>query len=264
MKFAEIDGVMLHYHVEGRQDGLCLVFINSLGTDLRIWDEVVSHFGHRFRMVRYDKRGHGLSDCPSGPYSIRDHANDLAGLLTYLKIKETILIGISVGGMIAMNLAARHPEIARALILCDTGTRIGTADMWNQRINTLRQDGMESLGDAILQRWFTTAFAAQRPADYWGYYYMLTRTPVAGYTATCEAIRDADLTDSARMIRTKTLILGGTEDMATPPDLVRELARTLPDARLELIEQAAHLPCIEQPEAMVAAIRRFLQENSLG
>jgi pimeloyl-ACP methyl ester carboxylesterase len=90
---------------------------------------------------------------------------------------------------------------------------------------------------------------------------MLTRTPVAGYTATCEAIRDADLADSARMIQTKTLVLGGAEDAATPPDLVRELAQTLPDARLELIEQAAHLPCIEQPDAMVTAIHRFLGES---
>ena len=258
MDFTIENGITLHYTYEGPRKGLSLVFINALGTDLRIWDGIVPHFSDRHRVIRYDKRGHGLSDCPSAPYSIRDHANDLHGLLDRLDISQAILVGISVGGMIALDYAATWPECVQALVLCDTAPQIGTAEMWNERIHTLREHGMQSMGDAILSRWFAPSFADQAPAAYRGYYNMLTRTPIEGYTGTCEAIRDADLTAAARAIMARTLVLCGAEDISTPPDLARGLVELIPDANFQEIPGAAHLSCIEQPDAVATHIERFL------
>lgn len=264
MKFATIRGNTLHYTREGLQAGVPLVFINSLGSDLRIWDRLAPNFAGRFPIIRYDKRGHGLSDCPSGPYSIQDHANDLAGLLEHLNVKEAILIGISVGGMIALDYAARYSQNVLALVLCDTAARIGTPEFWDTRIEAVREKGLDGMAETILARWFAAAFSAQHPAEFRGYYNMLTRTPVSGYMATCEALRAADLSDTVGAIKTKTLVLCGAEDLATPPDLGRKLAESLSDARFELIERAAHLPCVEQPETMAAKIDQFLRENNYG
>lgn len=259
--FATCGGVTLHYTVGGLPGGTPLVFLNSLGTDLRIWEAVIPHFANRYRLILYDKRGHGLSDCPPGPYSIRDHTLDLAGLLDLLQADAVVLIGDSVGGMIALDFAASYPHRVRALVLCDTAAKIGTADYWDERIDTLRQHGLAHLAGAILERWFSPAFAAQHPANYRGYYNMLTRTPLDGYIATCEAIRDADLRDVVPSIETPALVLGGAEDGATPPDVVRGLAESLPKARFEVIEQAGHIPSLEQPAALAAKINQFLSEN---
>lgn len=264
MKFVGVDGVTLQFTREGLSEGVPLVFINSLGTDLRIWDDLVEHFSDRFTIVRYDKRGHGLSDCPPGPYTIRDHADDLAGLLTHLDIEEVILVGISVGGMVALDFAAHRPERVRALVLSDTAAVIGSAELWNERVAALRENGIAFLSEAILARWFVSEFETRRPADYRGYANMLERTPLEGYMATCEAIRDADLTQAARTIEARALVLGGEKDLATPPDLVRGMADTLVDAHFELIPQAAHLTCIEQPEIMAGRMSDFFQEHGYG
>jgi 3-oxoadipate enol-lactonase len=262
VKFVQVNNVVLNCCLSGNPNGVPLVFINSLGTDWRIWNEVVPHFEGRFRVVRYDKRGHGLSDCPPAPYSIRDHAEDLAGLLDVLSIETAVLIGISVGGLIAQDFAAAWPERVQQLVLCDTAAKIGTAEMWNGRIHTLRAAGMEPLADAILSRWFALGFGRQNPAAYQGYRHMLTRTPVTGYIGTCEAIRDADLTEATRTIQAPTLVLCGAEDSATTPEVVRGLAALLPNACYEEIPKAGHLPCVEQPEATAVAIIKFLQQES--
>ena len=183
--FTDIGGLALHHSVQGHRRGMPVVFINSLGTDLRIWDGVIPHLADRFRIVRYDKRGHGLSDCSPGRNAIRTHTNDLAGLLDSLQIDETIVVGTSVGGMIALDFAAAYPRRVRAQVLCGTGPKIGTAEMWNDRIHTLREHGMDTLSDAIVSRWFTASFAQNHPAAYRGYRNMLSRTPVAGYTSLC-------------------------------------------------------------------------------
>lgn len=262
MRFATINGITLHYALEGLKDGVPLVFINSLGSDLRLWDKLVPNFADNFSIIRHDKRGHGLSDCPPGPYSIRNHTDDLAGLLEMLKVKDVILIGISVGGMIALDYATNCPQSVRAMVLCDTGPKIGAAEFWKERIEALRVNGMLHMAEIILARWFAPAFPNEYPADYQGYYNMLTRMPVKGYMATCAALRDADLRETVATIKAKTLVLCGAEDLATPPSVGRELTETLHDARFEQIEKAAHLPCVEQPEAMATKIIQFLRENS--
>lgn len=239
-----------------------LVMINSLGSDYRIWDDMIPQL-NGYHIVRYDMRGHGLSDCPSAPYSIRDHADDLQALLESLKVAEEtqiVLAGVSVGGMIAMEFTASFIDKVKALILLNTYPKIGTTEMWNERIDVLRQHGMAHLSDAILARWFAPSFQDVHPHAYRGYRNMLTRMPVEGYTGTCEAIRDADLTEDARTIACPTLILCGAEDQSTPPQLVSSLTEIIPHSRYIEIENAGHLPCVENPQATATAFQNFLKE----
>jgi 3-oxoadipate enol-lactonase len=261
MYFASINGITLHSKLEGQADGIPLVFINALGTDLRIWDGLISSFAESYALVRYDKRGHGLSDSPPAPYTLRDHSDDLVGLLDHLHIEQAILVGVSVGGMIALDFASMHPERVKALVLCDTAAKIGTEAMWNERIATLQQHGIGHLANSIIARWFAASFQQQNPAAYHGYRNMLTHMPSDGYIGTCAALRDADLTAQTPIIQAKSLVLCGAEDVSTPPDLVQGLANTLPDQRFRLIEGAGHLPCIEQPQLVADIIGQFLKEN---
>jgi 3-oxoadipate enol-lactonase len=261
MKFAVVNGITVHYTLNGLSKSVPLAFINPLGSDLRIWDGLIPKFANRFAIIRYDKRGHGLSDCPPGPYTIQDHAIDLARLLDHLQVEAVILIGISVGGLIALDFATIYPQRVKAMVLSDTAARIGTADFWNARITAVRDHGLADVADTILARWFAQTFSEQNPAEYRGYYNMLTRTPLEGYIATCEAIRDSDLSEHARRISAKTLVLCGEDDLATPPDQVQQLAKTLKDARFEKIVKAGHLPCVEQPDKMGKKINQFLDEN---
>jgi 3-oxoadipate enol-lactonase len=262
MNFITIHGNTIHYAHEGLPDGPPLVFLNSLGTDLRIWDGLLPHFAGKYQIIRYDKRGHGLSDAPPGPYTLGDHTADLLHLLDYLGLTKVGLIGDSVGGMIALDFALRHPERVRALIPCDTAAKIGTADYWHERITAVRAHGIAPLAEIILSRWFSPTFIRQQPAAYRGCYNMLTRTPLEGYAATCEAIRDADLRDQVGQIQAPALVLCGAEDGATPPELVRSLAESMSNARFALIAHAGHIPSLEQPATMAAIIDAFLQDFS--
>ena len=260
MSFITANQITLHYVSDGAQTGMPLVFINSLGTNLHLWDALVPSLPAQYRFLRYDKRGHGLSDTPPAPYSIRDHSCDLTALMEQLRIDKAIVIGISVGGLIAMDFAIQHPEQVQALVLCDTFPRIGTPESWSERIQAVREQGLPAMAQTIMGRWFMPAFASQRPADFQGFTNMLIQTPLEGYIGTCAALRDADLHEAVSQIKAPNLILCGAQDISTPPRLVHGLAESLPDARFRVIEAAAHLPCVEQPEAMAAAIQQFLQE----
>lgn len=262
MKFAAVDSITLHYDHEGTRGALPVMFIHSLGCDMRIWDDVIPHLSQQANVFRYDIRGHGLSDCPPAPYTLLELAHDLIGLLDFLDLKKAVLVGSSVGGMIALQTAIAFPQRVTSLVLCDTAARIGTADYWNERINTLRQRGMPYLADTILSRWFAPSFAIQYPVDYRGFHNLLTRTPLEGYIGTCAALRDADLRDAVRQISIPALVLCGAEDAATTPELVRGLANSLPDAHFGLIDGAGHTPSVEQPAVVASAIIQHLQEHS--
>lgn len=263
MRPVPANNLILNGLVEGGDTGMPVVFINALGTDLRSWDAVISLLLRAPAvagrpLVRYDKRGHGLSDCPPAPYTIADHTKDLAGLIDHLGFTQVVLVGISVGGMIAMTYAAAHPEKVASLVLCDTAVRIGTTDSWNERIDMLNTHGMAFLADPILQRWFATAFIGSQPETLQLCRNMLTRTPLAGYTGTCAAIRDADLHPLLPSLSMPALVLCGEQDVATPPEICRELAALLPDAKFTVIKNAGHLPCIEQPGRFTRALTDFL------
>jgi 3-oxoadipate enol-lactonase len=260
MSFLETRGILQHYVEEGSKGKPVLVFANSLGSDLRIWDTVVTHLTEDFRIIRYDNRGHGLSDAPAPPYSLDDFVLDLVGLLDALQIKQASVCGLSVGGVIAQGLALSYPDLVSALVLCDTGMRIGSFDSWEERIRVVKESGLTQLIDFSMERWFSAAFREHRSVEVQGYANMLRRTPVDGYLGTCYALRAADLTRETPKINKPTLVLCGDQDLGTPPDLGRDLARAIPGARFSLIKDAAHLTCIEQPEAVARHLREFFRE----
>ncbi|MEB2844141.1 3-oxoadipate enol-lactonase [Rhizobiales bacterium RZME27] len=261
MQFVSINDVVIRYDVAGAGDRKpVIVFINSLGTDARIWDLVLPKLSEDFTLVSYDKRGHGLSDLGKPPYRIEDHAADLAGVIDHLGYANVIICGLSVGGLIAQSLYATRPDLVRALILSNTAHKIGTADMWNERIAKVEAEGLGPMVDGIMGRWFTAAHRVPENAAYRGYCNMLLRQPVAGYSGTCAAIRDADFTEVAKNIAVPTLCIAGAEDGSTPPELVRSLADLVPGSRYHVIENAAHIPCVEAPAAYAAVIREFLAQ----
>jgi 3-oxoadipate enol-lactonase len=259
MQFALLNGVTIHYQTIGAPAGKpVLVFANSLGCDFRIWRDVIVRLAGDYAIVTYDKRGHGLSDIGETPYSMDDHVSDLEALLDHLEAKQAIVCGLSVGGMIAQGLYARRKDLVRALILCDTAPKIGDATSWNARIETVEHDGIGALADGILERWFTPDFRRDDNPEFAGYRNMLTRSPVAGYAGTCAALRDCDYTNEAKQIGVPTLCVVGDQDGSTPPELVLAMAKLIPAARYEVTGGAGHLPCIEQPETLVAVIRAFI------
>jgi len=260
MPFIQVANVVHYYTVEGPAGAPLLVFSNSLGSDHRIWDPVLPFFAEKFRIIRYDQRGHGLSDVTPPPYSIDDLVNDLAGLLDGLGIDKAVVCGLSVGGMIAQGLAASHADRVRALVLCDTAMQIGPPDMWDERIANIQKGGIRALTGPIMERWFTAAFRESRTTESSGFVNMLERTPVDGYIGTCCAIRDADLRDAAGSIRRPTLVLCGDRDLATPPELGVKLAEAITGAGFSLIEDAAHISCVEQPAIFARLVINFLEE----
>jgi 3-oxoadipate enol-lactonase len=255
------DGVH-HLRMDGPPAAPAAVFLNSLGTDLRIWDGVVERLAGSIRTVRYDMRGHGLTSAAPPPYAISDLASDLEQIIDALQLSRLTLCGISVGGMVAAQVAANRPGQVESLVLCDTGYRIGPAEMWSQRMETVADRGLTAIADAAIARWFSARFRAAQAGDAQGYRNMLERCTVAGYTGICAAIRDADLETVARALRCRTLVLCGGEDQATPPGLNRALAAAIPGARFELIPGAAHLPCIEDPARLAAHVLEHMGRDA--
>jgi 3-oxoadipate enol-lactonase len=262
MAFASINGTVLHHEFLGDPEAeKILVFSNSLGTDFRIWLPVFDELDDDVAILVYDKRGHGLSGLGATGITMDDHVNDLIGLVEHLSIKQAFFCGLSVGGLIVQGLCARRPDLVRGLVLCNTATKIGTDSLWNERIAAVRTHGIASLSTAILKRWFTEEFHADRPADLEGYRAMLDRQPAEGYIATCAAIRDTDYTADAAKITVPVLCIAGDKDGSTPPELVKSMADRIAGSTFAIIPDCGHIPCIEQPEALANLIAGFIQEN---
>ena len=253
MRFLRIGGVVLHHSYRPGRAGLApVVFLNSLGTDGRIWDGVIERLPEGTPTLTMDHRGHGLSD--HGPVSIEMLATDMAGLMDAVGLRGAIVCGVSVGGMAAQALCAARPDLVRAALLICTGRRIGDAASWDARIAAVHEGGMAAVADAVLARWFGPGFGEEHPALLAGCRIMLLRTPSEGYAATCAAIRDADLTETARGLDLPVTCLAGEADGATPPALVAELAALIPGADLRILPGAGHLPPLERPDAVVEAL----------
>lgn len=260
MSFALVRGLTFRYALSGPEGAEPLVFIHALGCDLHIWDAVSAAFVSNHRVLCYDLRGHGHSDTCGTESTIEDHADDLAALLDHAGLGPATLAGISLGGVVALATTARYPVRVRRLLLCATGARIGTAASWNERMQAVRAGGLEHLADGILARWFLPGFSSRAPAVVRGFRNILTRTPAAGYLAACAALRDADLNSVLPSLRIPALVVTGGHDVATPPALGRALAEQLPRARFASVRDAAHLPPVEQPAALVTLLSDFLHE----
>ena len=261
MEFLRAGQVTLHY---ARGNGpRAVVLLHALGTDLRVWDGVVARLPGG--ALRHDARGHGLSEAGPGPVAgpvagIDAQVDDLAALMDAEGARGAVVCGLSMGGQVALGLAARRPDLVAALVLCCTAHRIGPREMWDARIEAVRAGGMGAVADAALERWLSPACRRERPALAAGLRAMLLRTPPEGYAAACAAVRDADMTEAARAVRVPTLCVAGAEDAATPPALVADLAALIPGARLEVIEGAGHLACVEAPGRMAELVRGVAEE----
>ncbi len=260
MLMADLGDIRVHYDISGPENGPAVVFANSLGTDFRIWDGVLAHLPAGLRVLRYDMRGHGLTTCPEAPYFMGDLVQDAARLMEHLAVKDAVFVGLSIGGIVAQGLAAERLDLLRAIVLSNTAAKIGTHQMWDDRIATVRAGGIEALAAPTLERWFARDTRTERGALVEAIGNMLTRTPLEGYVGCMEAIAETDLVDSTARLRLPVLGIAGSEDGSTPPDLVRETTDLVPGSKFHLIRRAGHLACVEKPAEYAAALTGFLRD----
>ena len=260
----QLEGVALHYHLEGDADGMPIVFANALGTDFRLWDKIIARLPAGLRILRFDKRGHGLSSCPGGDYHMDELVDDCARLLQALDIRDCLFVGLSIGGLIAQGMAIRYPQLLRAMVISNSAARIGNEAMWRERIALLRSDGIEAIADNIMQRWFARGFREQQALELAAWRNMLTRTPADGYIGCCAAIAASDFTEHSAALDLPTLLIAGREDGSVPPEVVRATADLITDSRYEVIEDAGHLPCVERPDEYARILNQFIGENGHG
>ena len=230
---------------------------NSLGTNMAMWDAQLPVLATRYRVLRYDSRGHGLSAVTRGPYTIEQLARDVLGLLDHLGLQRIRFCGLSMGGMIGQWLGANAAQRLSRLVLCNTAAQIGTPEVWNARIDAVNKGGMAMIVDAVLARWYTAPFVASAPDAIGTTREMLLRTPAAGYVASCAAVRDMDQRDSTSRITVPTLVIAGTHDLVTTPADGRFLADQIAGAHYAELP-AAHLSNIEAPTAFTSALTAFL------
>ena len=256
MNLFATDDVQLHYRDDGDPQGAPVVFANSLGTDLRLWDPILPHLPKGLRIIRYDKRGHGLSSCPKGAYSMGALVREIEALLDHLDVKNCLFVGLSIGGMIAQGLAIKRLDLLRAMVLSNTAAKIGQPAMWDDRIAAVKAGGIEALADSILERWFSDGFRDQPELALWRN--MLVRQPDAGYMGCSAAISGTDFYTPTSGLRLPTLGVAGSEDGSTPPDLVRETVELIPGSKFQLMRNAGHLPCVEQPADYAKHLTDFM------
>ncbi len=249
-------GLVVQVQLSGPPGAPALLLLHSLGTTHAIWDGPAERLAGGFRLIRPDLRGHGLSGVTPGPYRIESLARDQFALLDALGVGEVIVAGVSIGGMIAQAMAATEPARVRALVLCATALAIPGREAYRERAALVRAEGTAPIEAATLARWVSAAGGDSPAAS--GLATMLRRTDREGYAASAEALAAADLTVATSALRLPTLVLVGEEDLATPPEAARALAAAIPGARLETVPRAAHIPTMEQPEAIAAAMLRFL------
>jgi 3-oxoadipate enol-lactonase len=234
-----------------------LVLSNSLGTDLRLWDAQVGAFEQHHSVWRYDTRGHGESDAPTGDYSVERLGKDLIAIMDATAHEQVDLCGISIGGLTALWVAIHAPDRVRRLVLANTAARIGDQDLWAERVRTARADGMRALADAAMPRWFTEGFRSRRPEVVERFRHTIERTSVDGYVGCCAALRDGNLRDLARRVACPTLIVTGTHDKATPPEGGTWLGAQIPGARVAELA-AAHLSNVECADEFNSTVGGFL------
>ena len=250
--------VALQVRVDGAQDASAptVVFANSLGTTLHLWDPVMDLLPQGIRYVRWDKRGHGQSSVPPAPYTMGQLVGDAEAICDHLQVRDCVFVGLSVGGMIAQGLAVKRMDIVRAMVLSNTAAKIGTPKLWSDRIAAVRTQGMAALSDTIMQRWFGRDFHGTPAMAPWQQ--MLAETDPEGYTGVCAAISGTDFITPTSGLRLPTLGIAGSEDGSTPPDLVRETVDLIPGSTFHLIRRAGHLPCVEKPEEYAQVLTDFL------
>lgn len=260
MPFIEVNGNRFNYRLDGPANAPVVVFSNSLGTNLSMWDRQIPALTRGFRVLRYDMRGHGLSSVTPGPYTIEGLASDVVGLLDVLKIARAHFCGISIGGALGQWLGVNAANRLKSLVLSNTAARIGTADTWNTRIKNVREGGMAAIADAVISRWFSEDFVKKFPESVEATRQMLWHTPPEGYVATCAALREMDQRETVERVSVRTLVIAGAKDAVTTPADGRFLVERIHGAQyVEL--NAAHLSNIEDADVFTDALMKFMAQQ---
>src|SRR6204780_4637272 len=259
MSFAEIGDARLNYRFDGPDYAPVIMLSNSLGTNLSMWDPQANVLCEKFRVLRYDTRGHGLSTVTPGPYTIEQLGRDVVALLDALKIESAYFCGLSMGGMIGIWLGANAANRLKGLALCNTAAKIWTAEGWNARIKAVQERGMAAIATTVVLRWFSENFVKKSPEVIEAMRQMLLQAPPEGYAACCAAIRDADLSRDLSRVTARTLVIAGAQDPVISTANARLVAEGVPGASyLEL--QASHLSNIEAAPQFTEALLKFLNE----
>jgi len=258
MPLANLEGVAIHYEWIGKEAAPVLVLSNSLGTNYRMWEPQFECFSKHFRVLCYDTRGHGASAVTPGPYTIEQLGNDVIRLLNFLQLDRVLFCGLSMGGTTGMYLGANHPNRFHKLVLCNTGTKLGTLDSWNARIDSVRMGGMRSVSNLLMERWFTFDFRSSHESEVAEIQEMFEATDPEGYIANCAAVRDADMREAVCTISLPTLIVFGKHDpVATQAD-AQAMAKSIAGSKMVELS-AAHLSNVEAHEDFNREVAAFLQ-----
>ena len=258
------NGIHINYRIDGPDGAPWVTMSNSLATTHRMWDAQMDAFTKQYRVLRYDKRGHGETDVAPGPYSFELLADDVLSLLDALQVTRTHFVGLSMGGMTGMTMAMRKPSVLRTLVLCDTTSKdpLGDPALWQQRIDAVRTGGsMEALVESTLARFLTPDTVKTRPEVADAVRTMVRNTPIDGYIACCQAIAKLDLTDQLPGITIPTMIVVGADDPATTVEMARTIHQRIAGSELVILKNAAHLSNLEQVDAFNEAVLGFLARH---
>ena len=252
-----LSDLRLSAHLKGPVNAPPLVFSHALGTNQSIWDGVLAHLPN-YRTLTYDHRGHGGSDVPAGPYSMGALVRDAERLMDHVGMKEAVFIGVSMGGMVAQGLAVKRLDLVRGVVLSNTAAKIGSAAMWAERTAQIRAEGLDAYADSALQRqlgprWRDSPHATTLRG-------LITSTDPEGWAGCAAAIAGTDFYTTTASLRLPALVIAGSNDGTTPPDLVRETAELIPGYRFHLMQGVGHLPMVEQPETFATLLKTFLAE----
>ena len=256
---AEIDGLGIAYRVDGDDAADVVVLLNSLGTDLRLWDPQMEELTRHFRVIRYDCRGHGESDVPREPTTLDRLGADLIALLDCLNIERAHLCGISLGGFTALWAAAYHRDRVARTVFANTAARLGSTQSWDERIRAVEAGGLAAISETVVGRFLGAQFRADHPDVARRITDMVEATSAAGYIATCAALRDADLRGVVSRIRAPSLIIAGELDQSAPLRQSEELHIAIDGSELIVLPGAAHLTNVEQSEKFTPLVSTFLR-----
>ncbi len=255
------DGIAIHYELEGDPSHPVLVLSNSLGTHLGMWEGQVASFSDRYRVLRYDTRGHGQSDAPEGPYSLSRLGQDVVDLLDALGVRQAHFCGLSLGGMTGMWLGINAADRFRSLTLCCTSAYLPPAELWDNRIELVAASGMEPIAESVLQRWFTPCFLDSNSSMIDLVREQLVLTQPKGYIGCCAAIRNMDQRTCLKKIELPSLVVAAADDLATPSEYGKFITREIINCEYVELSDAAHLSNIEQRDAFNAALTKFLDRH---
>lgn len=253
-----LNDIALHYQTFGDTDKPALIFSNSLGTNLSMWQQQLDYFQAHFFVICYDTRGHGSSSVPPGPYTLEQLGLDVINLLDHLKIQTASFCGISMGGLTGQWLAIHYPERFNHVVVCNTAAKIGQEQAWLERASLVREQGLKPIAATAASRWFTEPFIQSQTAIVKHLSNDLAAGSSEGYASCCEALAKADLRDQLKEIKVPVLIVAGTADPVTTVEDAEFMLERIPNAQLVKIN-ASHISNIEQPKIFKQIISDFIR-----